>query len=169
MLPIFNSEPVGVFVNNNHIDNQLSKNNDADAGLDLHVDLSKEIKLYSKAGELIINDSDLDEIILPSFSRIILNTSINIAIPYGYVGLLWDRSGLATIHGITILGGCIDSGYTGDVKIVLFNSSYEDYIIHNNDKMGQMLTVPVNLNTYDEVSSLEETNRGTNGFNSSGY
>lgn len=157
-----------VFINNNNIYNQLSKKNESDAGLDLKCDLSKEIKLYSKAGELIINDPNLTEIILPAFSRIVLNTSINIAIPYGYVGSVRDRSGLAANHGITVLAGTIDSGYTGDVKVVLFNSSYEDYLIHNNDKIAQLLTSPVCLTTYEEVDSLDETARGNKGFGSTG-
>lgn len=162
------SYPIGNFINNNNIENQLSKNNLLDAGLDLMCDLSKEIKLYSNVGLTIINDPELDEIILPAFSRIVLNTSVNIAVPPNYVGLIWDRSGLAASHGITVLAGAIDSGYTGDVKIVLFNASYDDYIIKNQDKIAQMITVSINIMDYCQVDSLEETDRGNAGFGSSG-
>jgi len=159
---------IGQFINNSGFDNQLSKKNYTDAGLDLACDLSKQIKLYTKAGQIIIEDPELDEIILPAFSRIVLNTSVNVAVPYGQVGLIWDRSGLAANYGITTLAGCVDCGYVGDVKVVLFNSSYEDYVIHNNDRIAQLITVPINLHSYRQVDELDETTRGSKGFGDSG-
>ena len=158
----------GLIKNNNDSINQLSKNRDEDAGLDLVCDLTKEIKLYSKAGLIWINDPDLQEIILPSFSRIILNTSVNIMVPPDHVGFIWDRSGLAANYGITILAGCVDRGYIGDIKVVMFNSSFDDYIIHNGDKIAQLLTIPCNLGRYLKVGSLDATARGDSGFGSSG-
>jgi len=158
----------GLLKNNNDSNKQLSKKNYSDAGLDLCCDLSKEIKLYSKTGLTVIEDPDLEEIILPSFSRIVLNTSINIRIPPNHVGLIWDRSGLAANYGITILAGCIDHEYTGDVKVVMFNSSFDDYIVHNHDRIAQLLTIPCNLGYYLQVDSLIETDRGNSGFGSSG-
>jgi dUTP pyrophosphatase len=158
----------GLFVNNSGFENQLNKKNFSDAGLDLMCDLTKEIKLYSKTGLTIINDADLDEIILPSFSRIVLNTSTKVAVPDKHVGLIWDRSGLAANYGITILAGCVDHGYTGDVKVVMFNSSFDDYIIHNGDRIAQMLTVSCDLTKYLQVSMLEDTSRNSLGFGSSG-
>jgi dUTP pyrophosphatase len=162
-------KPPGLFVNNSNIENQLCKNRYSDAGQDLRVDLHKEITLYSKAGEMIIDDPELDEICLPAMSRIVLNTSLNISVPSRHVGLIWDRSGLAAKHGLTILAGCVDEGYVGDVKVVVFNSSWIDYYIKHGDKIAQLLTIPVDQDQYVEVESLEETNRGSNGFNSSGY
>jgi len=159
---------IGKFVNNGNIYNQLTKNTYTDGGLDLKCDLSKTIDVYSAAGHTIIEDPELDEIIIPPFSRIVVNTSINIAIPEGYVGLIWDRSGLAAKYGITILAGCIDAGYVGDVKIVMFNSSYDSYIVRNNDRVAQLLTVFIVLDKYEEVDSLDKTIRGTAGFGSSG-
>ena len=159
----------GQFINNGNISNQLSKKRYSDAGLDIRADLHKEIKMYSKVGETIINDTELEEIILQPFSRVIINSSVNVAVPHGYVGLIWDRSGMAALHGITTLAGCIDEGYSGEVLVVLVNSSWEEYTIHNHDRIAQLLTVPVNLGYYQEVNSLEETDRGVAGFNSSGY
>ncbi len=159
----------GKFVNNGNIPDQLCKKRYSDAGLDLRCDLHKEIKLFSKVGLTIINDDELEEVILPAFSRIILNTSINVAVPNGCVGLIWDRSGLAANQGITILAGAVDENYVGPVLVVMFNSSYEDYIIHNHDRIAQLLTVPINLEYYNEVSSLEDTDRGSTGFGASGY
>lgn len=161
-------KPTGLFVNNSDIKDQLCKNRYSDAGQDIKCDLHKEIVVYSKAGELIINNLYLNEICLPAMSRIILNTSLNVAVPERHFGFIHDRSGLAAKHGLTILAGIIDEEYRGDVKVVIFNSSWEDYYIKHEEKIAQFITIPVDLDRYIEVDSLEETDRGSLSFGSSG-
>lgn len=166
---MYNSiKPIGLFVNTNNIKDQLCKNRYSDAGQDIRCDLHKEIIIYSKAVETIINDLELDEICLPAMSRIVLNTSLNIAVPERHFGFIHDRSGLAAKHGLTILAGIVDEEYRGDIKVVIFNSSWEDYYIKHEEKIAQFITIPVDLDRYVQVESLEETDRGAAGFGSSG-
>lgn len=118
-----------------------------DAGLDLYAD---------EAG------------LLSATSRALINTNISIAIPDGYVGLIWPRSGLAAKHGISVDAGVIDAGYRGPVKVLVTNSGDDDYAVHRGDKIAQLLIQPVSLMEPVEVDCLSETERNAGGFGSSG-
>jgi dUTP pyrophosphatase len=98
-----------------------------------------------------------------------VRTGIGIEIPSGYVGLIWDRSGLSIKHGIHRVGGVIDSTYRGEIVVGLI--SFESpYNINIGDKIAQILIQPVwNTPTeWIEVEELSETDRGEKGFGSSG-
>ena len=82
--------------------------------------------------------------------------------------MLWSRSGLSVKYRLEVGAGCIDSGYTGEVKVHLYNHSDEDYKVNIGDKIAQLLTIPVNLNMYKKVQFLEDSDRGEKGFGSSG-
>ena len=101
-----------------------SKANDGDAGWDLY------------ASESLV--------ILPS-SRMLVGTSIAIVIPTGSVGLIWPRSGLAVKQGIDIFAGVIDSGYRGEIKVCLFNSSNKDVEIMEGDRIAQLLVQKISM------------------------
>lgn len=89
-------------------------------------------------------------------------------IPRGYVGLVWDRSGLASKNGIHCLAGVVDSGYRGELKIVLLNTGQEPYHVKNGDKIAQLLIQPVEHMEIKEAESLSDTTRGSAGFGSTG-
>lgn len=94
-------------------------------------------------------------------------TGIQVAIPEGFVGLIWDKSGLS-LQGIHRLAGVIDSGYRGEVKVVMVNLARESFSIKIGVKIAQMLIQPISEVEIQEVKTLEETDRGENGFGSTG-
>ena len=108
-----------------------------------------------------------DAIIDPSKTELI-STDISFAIPDGYVGLIWDRSGMAAKRGLHRFAGVIDSGYRGEVKVCLWNSSDKYCVINAGERIAQILFQEVPSFTMVEVNSLDDTDRGTGGFGSSG-
>ena len=98
----------------------------------------------------------------------LISTKLFIAIPPDSVGLLWSRSGLSVKHGIECGAGCIDSNYRGEVKVHLFNHGSEPFVIKKGDRIAQLLTMPINLNNYETVDELPNSDRGEGGFGSSG-
>lgn len=97
-----------------------------------------------------------------------VSTGIAMDIPHGYVGLIWPRSGLALNSGIIVLAGVVDSGYRGEIQVLLssLNGSYQ---VVAGEKIAQMLIQPVETGTtlqVQEVSELSMSERGTAGFGS---
>ena len=90
------------------------------------------------------------------------------AIPSGYVGLIWDKSGIAANHGLKTMAGVIDSGYRGEIKILIHNLSSRPYTVQSGTKIAQMLIQPVVQNEIIEVKELDDTSRGVGGFGSTG-
>lgn len=95
------------------------------------------------------------------------DTGVHVEIPLGYVGMLKSKSGLNVKHGITS-EGVIDAGYTGSIVVKLYNNSGRDYKVEEGDKISQLVIMPIILPELEEVDSLEDTDRGDNGFGSSG-
>lgn len=120
-----------------------------DAGLDL----------YSREEKMIL-----------ARSHAVFDTGIHVAVPRGYAGFLKSKSGLNVKHGLTG-EGVIDSGYTGSIKVKLYNNSPCDYLVRRGDKISQLVILPIllpELCEVDDISELGETERGENGFGSTG-
>lgn len=100
--------------------------------------------------------------------KAIIKTGLKMEIPVGYVGLIWDRSGLAAKNSLHCLAGVIDAGYRGEVGIVLVNLGKEEFFIEKNMRVAQMLIQPIVLPKIVEVDELVDSNRGEGGFGSSG-
>lgn len=98
---------------------------------------------------------------------LVVDTGVHIAIPKGYAGVICSKSGLNVKHGI-ISDGLVDSGYTGSVRVKLYNLSNSSYIFEAGDKISQIVFIPVASAGLVEVDSLEETARGDGGFGSTG-
>ena len=98
----------------------------------------------------------------------LIKTGISMAIPEGHVGLIWPRSGLAYKHGLDVFAGVIDSGYRGDIGVILFNSQYNSYEISKGDRIAQILIQKVEDYELLEVEDLDSTERNSGGFGSSG-
>lgn len=96
-----------------------------------------------------------------------IDTGIHVEIPKGYVGFLKAKSGLNVNHGI-IGEGVIDAGYTGSIKVKLYNLSDRGYEFKRGDKIIQLVILPILTPELEQVDSLKETDRGSNGFGSSG-
>tara|TARA_Y100000590_G_scaffold346698_1_gene397054 strand:+ start:999 stop:1436 length:438 start_codon:yes stop_codon:yes gene_type:complete len=107
--------------------------------------------------------------VLPNSSEIV-PTGLSIAIPEDLEIQIRPRSGLAAKSKITILNtpGTIDSDYRGELKIILFNHSNEEFIVKNGDRIGQIILMPVLKIEFEEVEELPNTIRGTGGFGSTG-
>ena len=107
--------------------------------------------------------------ILPSTSCLI-PTGISIAIPEDVEIQIRPRSGLAAKSNISVLNtpGTIDSDYRGELKIILFNHGKKDFIVNNNDRVAQMVLMPILKIDFEEVNELPETMRGSGGFGSTG-
>ena len=90
--------------------------------------------------------------------------------PRGLEAQVRPRSGLAFKHGVTILNtpGTIDSDYRGEIKVVLINLSEQEFLIRPKDRIAQMVFSNVSQVTFKEVDDLDTTNRGTDGFGSTG-
>ena len=95
------------------------------------------------------------------------DTGVHIQIPPGTAGVLISKSGLNVKYGITSTG-LIDEGYTGSIRVKLYNNSNDAYIVQEGDKISQLVIVPVIRETLDLVEELDGSDRGENGFGSSG-
>ena len=97
-------------------------------------------------------------------------TGIAVAIPSGFAGLVLPRSGHAKRHGIGVVNGpgLIDSGYRGEISVLLINHGDETVSFDRGDRIAQFAIVPVPEVEWVEVSSLDDTDRGDGGFGSSG-
>lgn len=131
----------------------------------------KEGKLYKAnnldAGQDIFSN---EEVVIEPHNSKLISTNLYISIPQQHVGLIWSRSGLSVKHKIEVGAGCIDIGYTGEVKVHLYNFGNEPYTVKNGDKIAQLLTIPINLHQYKKVDEFTpiESNRAEKGFGSSG-
>ena len=96
-----------------------------------------------------------------------IDTGVHMQIPEGFVGFLKSKSGLNVKHGITS-EGVIDSGYTGSIVVKLYNHSGKDYKVQIGDKISQIVLLPILITDLELVKDFENSERGNNGFGSSG-
>lgn len=111
-----------------------------------------------------------DFIILKPMERKLIPTGLFISLPMGYEAQIRPRSGLALKHGITVLNspGTIDADYIGEIGVILINLSNEPYIIQNGDRICQMVISKHEFVDWVEVYYLDKSERGENGFGSTG-
>jgi dUTP pyrophosphatase len=102
--------------------------------------------------------------------RALVPTGIAIALPPGHAGLVTPRSGLAHRHGISVVNapGLVDPNYRGELKVILVNHGADAVRIEPGDRIAQLLIVPFAAPPVTVVDALDETDRGTAGFGSSG-
>lgn len=136
-----------------------TRGHDGDAGLDLYL---------------------TEDIVVTSGQIAIAHTGIAVEIPYGYVGLVHPRSGLAFKHGITVINapGTIDAGYRGEIQVALTLIEWEVYPhrgpheirvpLNAGERIAQLVVQQVELPYPIEVKELPDTTRGTGGFGSTG-
>ena len=97
-------------------------------------------------------------------------TGLSVAFSEEFEIQIRPRSGLAAKNKISVLNtpGTIDSDYRGEIKIILFNHSKEEFVINNNDRVAQMILMPIVKAEFEEVDDLPKTLRGSGGFGSTG-
>lgn len=113
--------------------------------------------------------------IVPAKESATFDTGVHIELPKIYiadnyvntVGFLKSKSGLNVNHGLTG-EGVIDMGYTGSIKVKLYNNSGYDYKVNKGDKISQLVILPILTPTLELVNELQQTERGNNGFGSTG-
>ena len=100
----------------------------------------------------------------------LIPTGITIAIPEDTEVQIRPRSGLAAKSSVSVLNtpGTIDSDYRGEIKIILFNHGKEEFMVNNNDRVAQMVLMPILKAEFEEVEYLPKTLRGSGGFGSTG-
>jgi dUTP pyrophosphatase len=123
----------------------------ASAGMDLRAHLDQDISLKS-------------------LERALIPTGLFMELPVGFEAQVRTRSGLAAKKGITVLNtpGTIDSDYRGEIKVILVNLSNEEYIVHDGERIAQMIITRHEQAEWIEVEVLKETERGAGGFGHTG-
>ena len=112
----------------------------------------------------------IEPVTLQSLQRVLIPTGLFIELPNGYEAQVRPRSGLAIKQGITCLNtpGTIDSDYRGEIMIILINLSADLQVVHNGDRIAQMVVQKVEKINWEEVTLLSETVRSNGGFGSTG-
>jgi len=123
---------------------------------------------YAHEGDAGMDIYSCEDKLIKAGERATVSTGISLEFEKGYAALVWDKSGLAAKHGIKTMAGVGDSIYRGEYKIVLLNTSDSDYYIKKGDKICQILIQPVEQAEIEEVFELGKSERGENGFGSSG-
>lgn len=111
-----------------------------------------------------------EHLILAPGKRAMVPCGFAMALPPGYEAQVRPRSGLAALHGVTVLNspGTIDADYRGEVKVILINLGEDDFVITRGERIAQMVVAPVTLPAFEMVEELDETIRGSFGFGSTG-
>ena len=111
-----------------------------------------------------------EDVVLTPGARTLIPTGLAIALPDGYEAQVRPRSGLALKNGITLLNtpGTIDADYRGEIGVILANLGQEDFTVERGMRIAQMLIAPVTRLTWNAVSSLDKSARGSGGFGSTG-
>ncbi len=126
-----------------------------------------KIPAYAHAGDAGMDlFSCVDMTLAPGETKPV-PTGIQMAIPQGHVGLVWDKSGIS-LKGVHRLAGVVDAGYRGEVRVVMANLGTEPFEIKSGMKIAQMLIQPVEAPTIVESDTLDDTSRGAGGFGSTG-
>ena len=136
------------------------------------LDPDLDLPSYAHPGDAGADLVAREDLVLPAGGgRALVPTGIAVAIPDGYAGFVLPRSGLALRHGVTCLNapGLIDSGYRGELRVVLVNTDpVEDYQVHRGDRIAQLVVMPVEQATFLPVEQLSEATRGEGGFGHTG-
>lgn len=111
-----------------------------------------------------------EDIVLKPLQRVLVPTGLFISLPHGFEAQIRPRSGLALKSGITLLNtpGTIDADYRGEIGVILVNLSDKDFVVKDGERIAQMVIARYENIQWNEVSELDETERGAGGFGHSG-
>jgi dUTP pyrophosphatase len=131
------------------------------------VQMDAKLPQYGHTGDAGLDLFSSVDFVLEKGQVEAIPSGVKVAIPDGYVGLIWDKSGVS-LKGVHRLAGVIDSGYRGEVKVVMINLSDKPFAIDKGMKIAQMLVQPIIMVCVVEAEDLENTSRGEGGFGSTG-
>ena len=125
---------------------------------------------YAHAGDAGLDLRIREDVCIQPHQRVTVGTGVRVAIPNGYVGLCFPRSGLSSKLGISLSNcvGVIDSGYRGEIGATLINNDKSPHLLHAGERVCQLVIVPFATCELNVVDELDDTDRGANGFGSSG-
>ena len=112
--------------------------------------------------------SSIVDIVVPSLGRVAVSTGLAVKVPVGTYGRIAPRSGLSFRHGIDVLAGVIDADYSGQIVVILYNTSGVDYEIKKGDRIAQFIIEKIEMLNVEVVDELPKTGRGVGGFGSTG-
>ncbi len=136
----------------------------------LHDGATMPVRAY--AGDAGLDLSACERVELEPGARAVVGTGLAVAIPDGHAGFVQPRSGLAARHGIAVVNspGLVDSGYRGELKVVLLNTDREEaFVVEPGMRIAQLVVVPVATPPPVEVQELPASERGEKGFGSSAH
>jgi dUTP pyrophosphatase len=134
------------------------------------LDENATLPVRAYAGDAGLDLAAAERVELAPGERAVVGTGLAVAIPAGHAGLVQPRSGLAANHGITIVNapGLVDSGYRGELKIILLNTDLEEtFVVEPGMRIAQLMIVAVATPQSVEVTELPNSERGEKGFGSS--
>lgn len=138
----------------------------------VRLDPDLPLPAYAKPGDAGLDLLARETVaIKPGGGRALVPTGLAVAIPPGYAGFVQPRSGLALEHGVTCLNtpGLIDSGYRGELKVLLVNTDpSEEFVVQRGERIAQLVVQAVEHVSLREVEALDESDRGEGGFGHTG-
>ena len=138
----------------------------------LRLDADVPLPAYARPGDAGADLVAREEVTLaPGGGRALVATGVAVAIPEGFAGFVQPRSGLAARHGVTCLNtpGLIDSGYRGEIKVLLVNTDpHEPFTVHRGDRIAQLVVQAVENVTFTAADQLAGSERGEGGFGHTG-
>lgn len=138
----------------------------------LRLDPDLPLPAYAREGDAGIDLlARVGTVLAPAGGRALVPTGVAIALPPGYAGFVQPRSGLSLRHGVTCLNspGLIDSGYRGELKVLLVNTDpKEEFVVTRGERIAQLVVQAVETANLIEVADLEASIRGEDGFGSTG-
>lgn len=125
---------------------------------------------YAHPSDAGMDVRSIDDLIIAPGKRALVHTGLIMALPPMYEAQVRPRSGLALKNGVTVLNtpGTIDSGYRGEIGVILANFGEEDFVVKKGDKIAQIVIAPVTQPMIEETATIDETDRGAGGFGSTG-
>lgn len=133
---------------------------------------NNELPIYATKGSagMDLRANLQEDVVIAPGERKLISTGLKISLPVGYEAQIRPRSGLALKKGVTVLNspGTVDSDYIGDIGVILINHGEESFTISNGDRIAQMVIAKHETVEFEQVESLDETERGAGGFGSTG-
>jgi dUTP pyrophosphatase len=135
------------------------------------LDPAVPLPAYARPGDAGADLCSAEDVVLQPGERALVRTGVAIALPEGHAGFVHPRSGLAHKHGVTVVNapGTIDAGYRGEIKVILLNTDLARPVsLRRGDRIAQLVVQRVENVIFREVPALPGSDRGDNGFGSTG-
>jgi len=125
---------------------------------------------YAHPGDAGMDVRSVEDVEIAPGARVLVHTGLVMALPMGWEAQVRPRSGLALKHGVTVLNtpGTIDAGYRGEVGVILANFGDKPFSVARGDRVAQIVIAPVTTAAIEETDVVDETDRGSGGFGSTG-